>query len=300
MSGEGIQGEGDRFLIEEIRDGSADAFRRLVDRFGGRLKAYAARKLQGSGLEPEDAVQDTFLSLLKNIERLEGVRSLQAYLYTILRCRVADLARARGPMGAAVSLDAGDSRRGASSLASPENTPSTYARREEAVGARHTILADVLDELLGRLKNERKFRDLKVLEVIFSLGRPNQDAAEIAETSEPTVSRTRKALIEELGKSVRAHPKADAIVDLPSGDDVSALITEIWNDNQYSCLKRSTLGSYALGVLEDDWAGYARFHLETVKCDYCLAHLADVEKGGDEISSAARERLFTSSAGFLK
>ena len=32
---ESIQGEGDRYLVDEIRSGSSEAFRRLVDRFGG-------------------------------------------------------------------------------------------------------------------------------------------------------------------------------------------------------------------------------------------------------------------------
>ncbi len=299
MSQDHLKGEGDRFLIAEIRAGSGEAFRRLVDRFSGRLKSYAARKLQGSGIDPEDAVQDTFLSLLRSIDRLEGVRSLQAYLYTILRCRIADLARARGPMGGAVSLDAGDSS-GSVRMASPESTPSTYARREEAVDARRVILADALEALLAGLKQERRFRDLKILELIFALGRSHQEAARIADTSEPTVSRTRKALVEQLRKLVVRHAKADAIEDLPDGDDVTALITSIWEENLFGCLKRSTLGSYALGVLDADWSDYARFHLETAGCDYCAAHLHDVQKGGQAISPQTRERILMSSAGFLR
>ena len=299
MSQDHLKGEGDRFLIAEIRAGSGEAFRRLVDRFSGRLKSYAARKLQGSGIDPEDAIQDTFLSLLRSIDRLEGVRSLQAYLYTILRCRIADLARARGPLGGAVSLDAGD---GAGSLPvpSPESTPSTYTRRDEAVDARKIILADILETLLTELKQERKFRDLKILELIFVLGRSQQETARIAETSEPTVSRTRKVLIEQLRKLVVKHAKADTIEDLPAGGDVTALITSIWQENLFSCLKRSTLGSYALGVLDAEWSDYARFHLETANCDFCAAHLHDVQKGGQEISPQARERILMSSAGFLR
>lgn len=299
MSRDHLKGEGDRFLIAEIRVGSGEAFRRLVDRFSGRLKSYAARKLQGSGIDPEDAVQDTFLSLLRSIDRLEGVRSLQAYLYTILRCRIADLARARGPMGGAVSLDAGSSS-GGIPVQSPESTPSSYARREEAVDARRIILADALEALLSRLKEERKFRDLKILELVFALGRSHQEAARIAQTSEPTVSRTRKAAVEQLRKLVRRHARADSIEDLPEGDDVTALITSIWEENLFSCLKRSTLGSYALGVLDADWSDYVRFHLQTANCEYCAAHLHDVEKGAHAISARTRERILMSSAGFLK
>ena len=80
-----LKGEGDRFLIASIQSGDRDAFRQLVDKFAGRLGAYAARRLSGTGLDAEDAVQETFLGLLQGIGRLAQVRSLEAYLFRILR-----------------------------------------------------------------------------------------------------------------------------------------------------------------------------------------------------------------------
>ena len=307
VSPEQLQGEGDRFLVEEMRAGSAEAFRRLVDRFSGRLTAYASRKLHGSGLDPEDAVQEAFVSLVRSLDRLEGVRSLQAYLFTILRWRIADLARERGPTAGAISLDGapGSGRSsGGLTLASPESTPSTYARRDEAVDARRVILADVIESLLERIKEEKKFRDLMILELLFSLGVSQQEAARLARTSESTISRVRKSLIEQLRKLVAEHAKVDAIEDLPSGeggrDGEEAIIASIWQENLFSCVKRSTLGSYALDVLDEEWADYVRFHLSVVKCEYCVAHLADVEQGDKSITTEARERIFTSSVGFLR
>ena len=91
----GLKGEGDRFLIEAIRSGDEGAFRQLVDRFSGRLAAYAARRLSGTGLDAEDAVQETFLGLLRSLERLERVRSLEAYLFQILRNKMVDLTARR-------------------------------------------------------------------------------------------------------------------------------------------------------------------------------------------------------------
>ncbi|MBN1444187.1 MAG: hypothetical protein JXA90_15860, partial [Planctomycetes bacterium] len=210
-----------------------------------------------------------------------------------------DLARARGPTAGAVSIDGGESSRGIDP-ASPVATPSTYARRGEAISARHAVLADVLEDLLGRLKAERRFRDLKILELLFSRGVSQQDAARLAETSEPTVSRTRKAMVEDLRRLVARHRQADALDDIPWGDDVSRLVSEIWAENLFTCLKRSTLGSHALGVLEGDWEDYVRFHLETIACEYCAAHLADISTPEKGVSEATRQRIFTSSAGFLK
>ena len=236
---------------------------------------------------------------MRNLSKIEEVRSLQAYLFTILRCRIADLARARGVTGRAVSLDAIEASVGYEP-SSVGNTPSTYARRGEAVRARPQVLADTLDSLLSRLKSEGKFRDLKILELLFSVGVNSKEAAKLAETSEPTVSRTRAFLIGELQKIVSRHPKADALTDLPTGDDVSELVQSVWTENLFSCIKRSTLGSYALDVLEDDWTDYVRFHLEVARCEYCLAHLEDVEAADGGISVAAKERIFASSIGFLK
>jgi RNA polymerase sigma factor (sigma-70 family) len=298
---ESIQGEGDRYLVDEIRSGSSEAFRRLVDRFGGRLKAFAARRLQGSGIDPEDAVQETFLSLLRSIDRLEGVRSLQAYLFTILRRRIVDLCRARGPATAQLHLEAnGASSSSGNEPASPESTPSTYVRREEAIGARVTILADILDSLLSRLKSERKFRDLKVLELLFSCGLSQGEAARKTGTSEPTVSRVRAALVEELRGLITGHPQKDALEDLPEAEKRELPVAALWRENLFSCLKRSTLGSYALGVLDEEWTDYVRFHLETAGCEYCAAHLADINAEAGGISPSARERIFASSAGFLR
>ena len=291
--------DGDRFLIDEIQRGSSDAFRRLVDRFNGRLKAFATRKLSGSGLDPDDAVQETFLSLVRNIEKLAEVRSLQAYLYTILRCRIADLARGRGPTAGAVSLEAYESSAGYEPP-SPVGTPSAYVRRDEARDMRPNVLCDCLEALLSKLKAERKFRDLKILELLFSVGISNKEAAKLAETSEPTVSRTRTALIEDLRKLISKHPQADAMEDLPAGDDVSHLISDLWRENLFSCIKRSTLGSHALDVLENDWQDYVRFHLEVVRCPYCQAHLDDVQGGGEGVSLARRDSIMQSSIGFLK
>lgn len=299
MTEDRLKDESERYLLERIGAGSEDAFRQLVERFGGRLKAFAAARLEGSGIEPEDAVQETFLCLLRNLPRMGEVRSLQAYLFTITRRRIIDLMRTRGPLGTAAPLDAGDSSPGAVAAA-PGGTPSAYARRDEAAAMHRHLLADVLDVLLGHLKEERSFRDLKVLELVLHKRTSNQEAARIAGTSEPTVSRIVKAAVEDLREGIAAHPGAEALRDLSAHDVSADLLGELWRENCFTCPKRSTLGSYALGVLEDDWADYVRFHLDTIGCEYCRAHLADIAAPERSLSESVRQEIFTSSRGFLK
>ncbi len=79
---------------------------------------------------------------------------------------------------------------------------------------------------------------------------------------------------------------------------------EIWRRHRLSCPTREQLGSYLLGVLSRDAAGYTKFHLETIGCRYCLASLADLkaqQSAADaEIAERRRQKYFQSSAGYLR
>ncbi len=76
-------------------------------------------------------------------------------------------------------------------------------------------------------------------------------------------------------------------------------MAHVWRDTRLTCLKRSTLGSYLIGVLEEPWLGYTQFHLDVVACPMCLANLADLESEEDDRTPAETERMFASSVGFL-
>lgn len=76
----------------------------------------------------------------------------------------------------------------------------------------------------------------------------------------------------------------------------------IWRRHRLSCPSRQDLGSYLLGVLEADVAGYVKFHLEVIGCRACQANLEDLRQQQSEASEVAQQRrrkYFQSSAGFL-
>ena len=302
MSGEGDRpGEGDRFLASSIREGDEEAFRQLVDRFTGRLKAYALRRLGRRSADVDDVLQETFLGLLTNLARLDEVRSLEAYLFSILRNKLVDLARRRPQAHGILPLPSGgEDSRGGFDVPARGPSPSHYARREEAGEIRRKVLADILGEALGALKEKRELRDLKVLELLFFAGWKGKDAAAAVGTSEPTVTRVKNEALERLARLARRHPQADpSLATFGTDEDPTNLIGEVWRENLLSCLKRSTLGAHALGVLEPEWEDYVSFHLGTVRCDVCAANLEDI-KAGDSASEPARRKLFTSSVGFLR
>jgi len=304
-----MKNEGDRYLIDCVRNGDEAAFRQLVDRYSGRLTAYASRRMSRSGTDPEDAVQDTFLGLLQSLERGEervaGIRSLEAYLYQILRHKIYDL-RAKRPEAHGLRRvplareDADGIVEGYEPVA-PGGTPSSYVRRGEEVLVTHQVLSDVLEKFIGQLKKEKNFRDLKILELLFMTPWLNKDIAAAAGTSDATVTRVKKDALGKLSRLVARHPSGSSCHSrLEEEEDASKLVRTTWSDNLLSCLKRSTLGAYALGAVESDWKDYIRFHLETVGCETCAANLEDLRSEGESKSQAVRERVFVSSVGFLK
>lgn len=306
MGGESsLKGEGDRYLVAAIQRGDTSAFRQLVDRFAGRLKAYAARRLSGTGLDAEDAVQETFLGLLLSVERLGDVRSLEAYLFRILRNKISDLVEKRPEAHGMhrIPLAGEGSRsdiRGIEPVAAG-STPSAYLRREESVESRNALLSDVLDEAISDLKEERNFRDLKILELLFYASWKNRDIAREVGVSEPTVTRVKMAALEKLARLVRRHPLgAQALEFLGEEERASELVRTVWGEHLLSCLKRSTLGAYALGVLESEWSDYVGFHVEKAGCEACAANLADLRAEATPEAAKVRERVFQSSVGFLK
>ena len=78
---------------------------------------------------------------------------------------------------------------------------------------------------------------------------------------------------------------------------------EIWRRHRLSCPSREDLGSFLLGTLATDHAGYITFHLESVGCRYCQANLDDLRETqtqADDAPEKRRRRYFQSSAGLLR
>ena len=67
--------QADQYLVEEIRSGSEAAWRQLIDRYQGRLLAFARSRIV-SIADAEDVVQDTFIGFLQSLLRYDSKRSL--------------------------------------------------------------------------------------------------------------------------------------------------------------------------------------------------------------------------------
>ncbi len=78
---------------------------------------------------------------------------------------------------------------------------------------------------------------------------------------------------------------------------------EIWRRHRVSCPTREQMGSFLLGVLDEQQADYIQFHLDVIACRLCHANLEDLRQRqaeSDEMIVVRRKKYFDSSAGYLR
>ena len=287
-------GTADQFLVDEILQGSEPAWRQLIDRYSGRLLAFA-RSRAPSLNDAEDLVQETFVGFLQSLGHYDPARSLETYLFTILRYKLYDLLRQRKDTVISGPADA----EGWWDEVTPDSseTPSRIAVQAEATRQQVELLAGVLRRLIHELRDRDAFGDLQVIELVFFAGKRNLDVADLLGMDQKAVAGVKFRAIQKLQKYVsEREPSALACLDESKAD---VTVAKVWRERRLTCLKRSTLGSYLLGVLDDPWQGYTQFHLDVVGCPICVANLDDLKSEQDDYTAADAERIFQSSVGFL-
>jgi len=292
------QSQADELLVEQIRRGDPDAWQKLITRYEGRLLAFARVRLAAHA-DAEDVVQEAFVGFLQSLPNYDAARSLETYLFAILRYKITDLMKKHGARPVVTVED--DAMLDDALLADqrgPE-TPSRYLRADEHRSRRAEILGDALQSLMNELRDQVRFDDLQVIELSFYVGARNKDIAALLDLNEKAVAGIKFRAIGRL-KTILESSYTPDTPQADSAEITDVTVSEIWRSRRLTCLKRSTLGSYVFGVLEDPWLSYTQFHLDVVGCPMCLANLEDLRSEKDETSSGdLGERIFQSSAGFL-
>jgi RNA polymerase sigma-70 factor (ECF subfamily) len=86
--------DGDWESVEACRKGSLAAFDKLYQRHGGRMKSIACN-LMGNPTDAEDAVQEAFLKIYRNVKTFRGQSSFSTWVYRILINTCIDMKRKR-------------------------------------------------------------------------------------------------------------------------------------------------------------------------------------------------------------
>ena len=152
--------DAERFLLEQVRRGDSQAWEQLVNRYEGRLLAFA-RSRGVKGADAEDLVQDTYLKAFRAADRFEPGTNLRAWLFTILhntaRNRLRDRARDTVSIDSDVVDRAADAPPPAGSAAGAGETPETLLLRETLAPE----LQAAIDELPDAFRQAVWLRDVE-------------------------------------------------------------------------------------------------------------------------------------------
>ncbi len=291
----------DQYLLDRIRRGNEQAWSEFVDRYRGRLISFARAKL-GQRADAEDVVQETFISFVRSLENYRGDCGLETYLFALLRRKIIDSYRHKKSRHVCLIQDAydvTDSDRPSdpfADFAGAEMTASWYARADEHYDIQKASLIRAMTGLIDGFKKSMNFRDLQIAELLFYSQLGNKDVAAIMDMRENAIALIKHRAIKQIRKDIKgAH-----ISPGPDSEEFENMLTDAWEAQRLSCPKRSTVGQYVLGTLDEQWHDYIAFHLNKLGCRYCRANLDDIQaKSAEKDSVKMRDRIMESTVGFL-
>ena len=289
--------EADAYLIEAVQCGDQDAWRDIIHRYEGRLISFARRML-AQPAEAEDLVQETFLGLMRSLPNYDKRRSLETYLFAILRNKLSDHFRKQrgGQRQSLESLELED----APDVWLSTETPSRHMAGEETLDQQRNALVECLRKYVDLCREQQRFQELTVVEMLIVIGMRNKEVAADLDLTETGVAGIKFRVLERwrelTAEAAKGHEWSET--DLAA----TSTVARIWREEGVSCLKRSTLGRYLLGALDDDWAAYVEFHADVAGCGRCLANLDDLraeDAWAADTRNEFRQRCFVSSVGFM-
>jgi len=290
--------DADLYLVRAVQAGDERAWREVIERYQGRLLSFSRRMLAQPS-EAEDVVQETFLGLMRSLPNYDESRSLETYLFAILRNKLSDQFR-RSQRRQRQSLDQLDLNDAPEAWVQ-RDTPSVHALGREGAAQQRAALVGALREWVEQCESQARFQDLMVVEMLLVLGMRNKEVAADLGLAETAVAGVKFRVLERW-KALTLARKAGH--DWSEGDlAADSTVAAIWREEGVSCIKRTTLGRFLLGALDDEWNRYVEFHAEVAGCDRCRANLDDLraeeERDDRESKDRFRERCFASSVGFL-
>lgn len=194
-----MSADSDRLLVGQIRDGDERAWERLIERYEGRLLAFAERRLRDRA-SAEDVVQESFVGFLNSLPNFDETRDLQTYLFTITAHKITDHLRRTGrhPLhqvadGQEFFEQQVDSQLGVSS----------QARGRERLDLEARALTAALRQLLDGWREAGEYLRIKVLELLLVKGWANKDVAARLQIKEQQVANIRFAAVRKLMERIQ-------------------------------------------------------------------------------------------------
>jgi RNA polymerase sigma-70 factor (ECF subfamily) len=193
--------DAEKLLIRQVRASDAQAWQELIERYEGRLLAFADSRLHDRAAS-EDVVQETFIGFLTSLPHYDEARDLEAYLFSIAAHKLTDHLRKQGrrPIDQFGSDDHG---RPLDEVPGGARAASSIARSDERRLAEEHMLADSLAVLVQEWQSKGDFTRLMCMELLVVRGIANKDAAKLLDLSEQAVASYKFQMIGRLKEMAR-------------------------------------------------------------------------------------------------
>jgi RNA polymerase sigma-70 factor (ECF subfamily) len=184
-------------LVEQIRSGDQQAWQVCIERFEGRLLAFANSRLRKRA-DAEDVVQETFVGFLVSLPHYDPAQTpLEGFLFTICARKIIDVLRRSGRRPT-LSLEGATSDGSSSQFAGRSRVASSMARSRERRGNEESVLAECLSDLIRGWKQEGELERLKCIELLLVRGLSNKTAAEKLGITEQAVANHKHFVVAKL------------------------------------------------------------------------------------------------------
>jgi RNA polymerase sigma-70 factor (ECF subfamily) len=193
--------DAEKLLIRQVRASDARAWQELIERYEGRLLAFADSRLHDRAAS-EDVVQETFIGFLTSLPHYDEGRDLEAYLFSIAAHKLTDHLRKQGrrPIDQFGSDDHG---RPLDEVPGGARAASSIARSDERRLAEEKMLADSLGQLVNEWRSKGDFVRLMCMELLVVRGVANKDAAKLLDLTEQAVASYKFQMIGRLKEMAR-------------------------------------------------------------------------------------------------
>lgn len=191
----------DKALIARIRSGDEAAWQECIDRFEGRLMAFALSRL-GNRATAEDVVQETFVGFLTSLPNYDDDTPIENFLFAIAAHKLTDVLRREGRRPT-LPLMAESSSRPGQEPAGRSRVASSLARSRERKSGEEAVVADCLQGLIEQWFQKGEWERLKCIELLFVQGRANKDVASRLGITEQAVANHKHFVVAKLKDAAR-------------------------------------------------------------------------------------------------
>ncbi|MCA9029883.1 MAG: sigma-70 family RNA polymerase sigma factor [Planctomycetaceae bacterium] len=197
-------------LVRRIREGSQSAWRECIDRYEGRLVAFAQRRLRDKSMA-EDIVQETFIGFLNSLPNYDEQTPIDSFLFAIAAHKLTDHLRKVGRRPQLNRLSsAGSSTPGLSEPPGSARRASSLIRSHENWLIHEAFLAETIGELVQQWCQQGDYERLKCTELLFVREIPNKDAAAQLGISEQAVANHKHYVVGKLKDAIKTAQIIDA------------------------------------------------------------------------------------------